>query len=596
MPLTNKRPRPPLTVLQTQADSTAPRYADERASTSSEGLQALQQFLDSLLRHRSFILRMTILGAALGVLAGLFMSPTYTATSQLLVDLRPGGTSDASSVGGGPTQDVAIDTHLTILSSDSYLRRLLPSIRALDESARAPTSGLGSVSRWLWSEPNDNSVIAELKRNLRIGQERRSKIISISYSGPDPKRASEVANVVAQSYIDDLARQKNQDTKRALDLLATQSAEIKNNLTRAEQELSKYNADHAPAVGNPGLEWQVVTLAQQLEALLRKRQELAESRVVAQPDVSILALATIPDRPTSLSSIFLIPPAIITFALLGCFLAFGFSRFDRSLDSVTAATRALGVPCIGILPTVTHETGLQLNHLLHKPNSRYSKMVRSAFASMLASHDPEAKRQRRIVLITSSVPAEGKTTLAWSFACCAAGLGWRTLLLDFQPGGASEEEAINPLRMTASDHPLAGSVKHVSAELNYLLVPTSGGSLFQLLADPNALPLLQHGDDSYDLVIIDAPSLSHEPEAGLLASWADDVLFAVRWRTTSRDAALDALSQLKQSEGLGGPVRDRRIFTVLTRAEPSTEAEPSEIAAVAPALQDNTERKWSANG
>uniref|UniRef100_UPI0013D67C9F CpsD/CapB family tyrosine-protein kinase n=1 Tax=Enterobacter hormaechei TaxID=158836 RepID=UPI0013D67C9F len=71
--------------------------------------------------------------------------------------------------------------------------------------------------------------------------------------------------------------------------------------------------------------------------------------------------------------------------------------------------------------------------------------------------------------------------------------------------------------------------------LDYIPPPRLDGDLLDLLASPQVPLLINQLREAYDLVIIDGPAAFGGPEAGLLAAWADKVLFAVRWGWTNRD-------------------------------------------------------------
>jgi uncharacterized protein involved in exopolysaccharide biosynthesis/Mrp family chromosome partitioning ATPase len=588
--LVGRRIRPLQALSPDMAEDEFGRHLTEQSPASNDGLQSLNRVLDSVRKYKRLVVRMIVIGALLAGVAGLLMSPSYLATSQLAVDVRQSGAVDTSNAGGAsavPTpaaEESTIDTHVTVLLSDAFLRRLLPTLRALEDARHSAEAGTQTWTQSLrallgrtWSatkellfgkhhEPDDGTALAALKRSLKVGQERRSRIIAVTSTASDPQRAAEIANAVAKSYVDEVARQKQSDVEYALSSLATQSSKVQRDLVRAEEELK------ASRLGQPSqnaaLEWQVTTLAQQFETLLRRRQELTSKGLTAQSDVSILATATPPERPTSLHPLLMIPPAAIIFALLACVLAVILNRFDRTLHTEADAAEALRVPCAGLIPSIPLEPGKQPYYVLEQPASLYARAIRSILVSILAS-DPATPRSQRVVLVSSSMGGEGKTTLAWSLGLYAARLGWRTLLLDFgqftrRPGG----ENANLLSVLAYGRPLADAIEHIhESGIDYLPATLSGGHRLRILADPKVSSLLRQLSDTYDFVIIDGPSLLEAPEARLLASWADHVLLAIHSGSTDRETAQSALHQLVRTEHLN-PAQITRFSSVLTRAEP----------------------------
>lgn len=593
--LVGKRIRP-LAVLSTELTESEPGLRmTERTPAPHDGMQTWKHMLDSIRKYRRFVVRMTVVGAVLAGVAGLFMQPSYVATAQLAVDVRQPGAADASGAAGPAaapapgTEESVIDTHVTVLLSDAYLRRLLPTLRALEDARNAAQTGSrtwaqafrsllgnawsGTKRLILGSAPDRGEALAALKRGLKVGQERRSRIISVAFTASDPQRAAEIANTVTKSYVDELVRRKQSDTEQVLNSLATQSSRIQRELAKAEEELRTYRAGQGATPRDSSLEQQVTALAQQFETLLRRQEQAAREGIV-QPDVSLLATASPPERPASLHPLLIVPPAVIASALLACFLAVIFNRFDRTLHKETEAVEALHIPCAGLVPEIPPGSTERPQYVLEQPASLYSRAIRAILVSTLAA-DPVPQRSKRIVLVSSSVGGEGKTTLAWSLGFYAAQLGWRTLLLDFgqcrrRPG----DKSADLLSVLAHGRPLADAVQPIrESGLDYLPAVSSDGSQLLLLANPEIAPLLRQLSEAYDFVIIDGPSLQEAPETRLLASWADHVLLAVQCGSTNRELAQAALHQLAQAEHLN-PARITRLSSVLTRAVPPQPNQP----------------------
>ncbi len=417
-------------------------------------------------------------------------------------------------------------------------------------------------------------AIAGLKGRLKVSQEHRSRIISVIFTDADPERAAEVANLVARSYVDELARQKQAVEAQALDAIAVQSSAVQRDLSKATAELDARRPGQTSPSQSAALEWQMTTLAQQFETLLRRRQELTTKGVVTEPEVTLIADASPPDFPSSLNPLLLVPPVTIAFALFACLLAVILNRFDRTLHTEAEAAEALRIPCAGLIPSIPLDLSRQPRRLLEQPAIAYTRAIRSTVVSLLAS-DPVASRSQRIVLVTSSIRGEGKTAVSWSFGFYAAQLGRRVLLLDFghlsrRSGGAPADL----FRMLAHDHPLADAIQHIQElGIDYLSAGSSDGNCLWLLANPKMSLLFEQLRDAYDLVVIDAPSLQDAPEVRLLARWADHVLLAVRAGSTNRNMAQSMLHQFARTEDLNA---NTQFWSVLTRRHPS-EPEPSDM-------------------
>ncbi|MCP1767452.1 GumC family protein [Bradyrhizobium japonicum] len=572
----------PVTVLsqgRSQGDEPPP----------DDAIAAFKHVFESIRRYKLFIVKMIAAGALLAVLGSIFMSPTYLATAQLVVSARSGAADNAGAPGNstptGGSDDPTIDTHVTVMSSDAYLRRLLPALRMLDN----PANENGSVLRTALSkikgflsfrkDPSDGAAVAALKGRLKVSQERRSRVISVIASYPNPERAADVANLVARSYADELVRQKRAVELQALDAIAAQSANVQRELSTAKAE---WDASHSgqtssspeAAQAAAALEWKITTLAQQYETLIRKRQDLTTKGVIAEPDVTVIADASPPDFPSSLNPFLLVPPITIIFALLACLVAIILKHFDRSLHTEAEAAEALDIPCVGLIPSIPPELSISPQRFVEQSAVSHSRAVRSTVVSLMAA-DPVSPQTPHVILVTSSLHGEGKSAIAWSFGFCAAQLGQRVLFLDFSQlprrvGG----EASDLFKLLAHDGAAAKAVQHIpELGIDYISSRLSEGSRLGPLAGPKVASLFEHFRNTYDLVVINAPSLDDAPEVRLLASWADHVLLAVRAGSTSRDVVRSTLTRFAGTSDLDSRVK---IWCVLTHGVPSEPA-PSDL-------------------
>ncbi|MCK1655267.1 hypothetical protein IVA88_28045 [Bradyrhizobium sp. 149] len=560
-------------------------------SPPDDAIAAFKHVFESIRRYKLFIVKMISAGALLAVLGSLFMSPTYLATAQLVLSARSGGAADTAGAPGnaaptGGSDDPTIDTHVTVMSSDAYLRRLLPALRLIDnpahESGSAALLGtaLSKIKGFLSfrkDQPSDGAAVAALKGRLKVSQERRSRVISVIASDFNPQRAADVANLVARSYADELVRQKRAVELQALDAIAAQSANVQRELSTAKAEWDASHSGQPSSQTAAALEWKITTLAQQYETLIRKRQDLTTKGVVAEPDVTVIADASPPDLPSSLNPFLLVPPITIVFALLACLLAIILKHFDRSLHTEAEAAEALDIPCLGLIPSIPPELSISPQRFVKQSALSHNRAVRSTVVSLMTA-DPDSPLPPYVVLVTSSLQGEGKSAIAWSFSFCAAQLGQRVLFVDFSQvprrvGG----EAADLFKLLAHDGAAAKAVQHIpELGIDYISSRLSEGSRLGPLASPKVASLFEHFRNTYDLVVISAPSLDDAPEVRLLASWADHVLLAVRAGSTSRDVVRSTLNRFAGTSDLDARLKLWCVLThgVASELAPST-LEPS---------------------
>src|SRR6476620_1978935 len=103
----------------------------ERSLAASDGTHTLKKVLDSVRKYRRLVITMIVVGPLVAAIVTFLMPPAYLATAQLAVDVRSASTTNSPGA-----EEAIIDTHVTVLLSDAYLRRLLPVLSALDDARK----------------------------------------------------------------------------------------------------------------------------------------------------------------------------------------------------------------------------------------------------------------------------------------------------------------------------------------------------------------------------------------------------------------------------------------------------------------------------
>ena len=573
----------------------------------------------AILRRRSpLILTIAGIGMVLATVVGLLIPPKYTAMAQLVIEAPAG--SSAERAPGVSALDESIDTHVTLLSSRDHLQRVIDSLLqdpefrpaarasadpeptlgagggapqsvALDHQAGSTateTMGLNELKRrlniWLGVFRRSGSTavppLEEFERNTRAIQERRSRVISVAFTSTSPEKAAAFANRIVQLYVDRLTEQKQASASREMARLDERIAEAKYETERAgvavQKAIQQRHGSEQNAISEEReadgqlreLLRHAGTSAQLYDSLLRRRKEMRDRQETVAPGVGIHVLAGVPNRPSSHNPTLFIFPAFIVLAIGGGWLAVVLEQLDRGLRSEQETGDALGISCIGLVPLLPRTHAIRpYQYLLTEPFSAYAEAIRSAVATLgLAAG---SARTCKVVLISSSVPGEGKTTLALSLAAYLGMLGRRVLLLDLSSGqGSPLGEFDDAAERGIADLPLqnrltAQLIRRVAeAGLDYL--PIAGYRLdpLVLFAREQMQRLVRQLRESYDCVIIDGPPVLGSVEARLLSSIVDKLLLVVKWGSTRREVAQNALSLLRDSGCLDKDRSDLAIAIV----------------------------------
>lgn len=180
--------------------------------------------------------------------------------------------------------------------------------------------------------------------------------------------------------------------------------------------------------------------------------------------------------------------------------------------------------------------------------------------------------QIKTIMITSSVPNEGKSFVAIQLWRMLAEVGSRTLLIDCDlrksemraKYGISSTE-----KLTGIAHYLAGKVELPQAVYetnipNAFIIPLSASVANPsiLLENPRFTEMIEACASQFDYILIDTPPLESVADALCIAPHTDGVVLVVRSGQTSRRLVADAIDGLKRT---GVPV----LGVVLNRVEAS---------------------------
>ncbi|TIS04311.1 MAG: polysaccharide biosynthesis tyrosine autokinase [Mesorhizobium sp.] len=289
--------------------------------------------------------------------------------------------------------------------------------------------------------------------------------------------------------------------------------------------------------------------------LTEEKSTLLNSGVRVITDASVPGAPSFPNRPL--------------FAALGVVFGIFFGGGGAVLRELFASgfmakkqiEEELAVPVLASMPRMSGWSkdvhAQPVAYLERKPLSRYSEAVRRLRLGIQAT--PELDRSPRLVLVTSAMPGEGKTTLALSLACSAAADGERVLVIDADLrlsaataffGMADKVGLVDLLTLPVK----AANAIHLDERSGISMLPAGARTRNPpaLLASARMRSLLEEVRGKFDTVIIDAPPVGPAADASILARHVDKVVFVVRWRETSREAVAEGIRHLGDRSKLAG--------------------------------------------
>jgi succinoglycan biosynthesis transport protein ExoP len=187
-------------------------------------------------------------------------------------------------------------------------------------------------------------------------------------------------------------------------------------------------------------------------------------------------------------------------------------------------------------------------HVLEKPGTAFAEAIRGLGTKLLLL---DGERSPRTVLITSSLPQEGKTMVVSSLAYLHASFGHRVAVVDcdlrkpavhLDLGVPLEPGLVDFLAGTAS--PEEVTYKDPRCGISVIPAGSETGNPAGLLASDRMKTLLTTLALSHDLVILDSSPVLSVSDTLALARLADNTVFLVRWAESRQALALRGLRSL----------------------------------------------------
>ncbi len=288
-----------------------------------------------------------------------------------------------------------------------------------------------------------------------------------------------------------------------------------------------------------------------LDSFLARLAELTNRAELDEPDAHIASRAAAPARPSFPKPWLFLGVAFTGSLGLSVSLAFFLERFRSGFQSTRQVREVLDLPTFGIIPRLPRRA-LPGDHLVDKPESAYAEAVRSAQLALLNARGGVGAGGGGAVMVTSSLPGEGKTAFAVSLGRSLALAGRRTLLVDAdlrRPGVARQLDAyrIPGLADLLGQHASPDeAVRHdPRTGLDFVAAGARTRDPQRLLGDPRLRGLFATWLAAYDMVLVDTPPVMVAFDAALLADNCGMALYVVEWDRTPRRAVEAGIEHLR---------------------------------------------------
>ncbi|MCX5707982.1 MAG: polysaccharide biosynthesis tyrosine autokinase [Candidatus Omnitrophica bacterium] len=322
------------------------------------------------------------------------------------------------------------------------------------------------------------------------------------------------------------------------------------------------------------------------------KEKLEEARISEAQKVSAVSIvnpAVLPTSPISGDNSLKILMGAFLGLILGVALAFIFETLDTSIGTIEDVENVIKLPVLGVVPPIEYEVNAQrgfVERIQARFNPKEKTDAEERFVHLFSHYQPqspttEAYRNihtnlklspaRKTILITSSGPREGKSSVACNLALVMAQIGLKTVLVSAdlrrpilaKVFGIKREPGLNELIMgtVGLDSALNNITDILLGEIgleeirktpgieNIWILPT--GHLppnpVEILESKVLVEIIEKLKSRFDVVILDAPPVLPVTDSSLLAPKVDCVVLVYEIGRTSREGLMRAKVQLESA-------------------------------------------------
>jgi capsular exopolysaccharide synthesis family protein len=398
---------------------------------------------------------------------------------------------------------------------------------------------------------NDNPIIIDLeqkKANLQSLLKQHIEQINGSQT-KIPQGLLQIGEL-KQTLIKDFLQSEDQRLS-----LAQKLASLNNSRAAYERRLKNI----------PQLEQTQRQLEQNLEVadstyqnLLKKTQELQVAENKNTSNARIISQALVPEKPSSGKEIIVLVIGVLFGALLSVSTVLVLEARDRSLKTLGEIREIFGYKLLGIVPLSTKNIRSRYRDAKYTvpeiairdtPYSLTSDIYRMIQANLnFLSSDKVLKS----IVVTSTDPKEGKSTVAANLAAALAQKGYAVLLIDADMRSPFQHHIWQLANIGGLSDLLLGQSKSnasVCKVMNNLDILTAGAKPLNPISflDSKMASIIEYYSLQYDYVIIDAPTLLLNADAITLSQMTDGTLLVARPGVTDASNAKAAQEMLERA-------------------------------------------------
>lgn len=438
----------------------------------------------------------------------------------------------------------------SLLNEKLMTERALAEVNNTYRSVQATDKSLNSLMeiQWLMQNP----LIVDIRSRISA-QEQLLEQISKRYKFKHPKY------IATQSKLDTLKQEQQTLVDRLVASLENDYHNLRQRKAQLEGNIDVIKQQHS-VLGQHELQLarlkrEVESTQSMYESFLAKLQETEIMKDLGnQDEFAVVDYASKPQYPSKPKVSLLIIMAVTFSFMLSTGFWFVLHLISDKATRLRNLMRKLQIPILAEMPKLTSgQSSKAMQSVLKNEQGNYlfSESIRTLRTSTMVHQD---EQEKRVIVITSVGPAEGKSTLAINLAASFGRLE-KTLLLDVdlrnpKIASAFDLETGHPGIMDLVNRQCKfGDCLHRRPNSQMLVVPggTPPSDPIAVISKPRFASMLQKLSVLYERVIIDAPAVSSFSDALILSKYADAVILVCDVEKVDNEQLLRAIQKFHDS-------------------------------------------------
>ena len=291
------------------------------------------------------------------------------------------------------------------------------------------------------------------------------------------------------------------------------------------------------------------------DTFVTRIKETTATADINSSNTRIVDAAMAPSDPIKPRKSLIVAFALLMGLVIGAAVALLIDALNNTFQSVEQVEEHLNIPVVGILPLVGRRDRKQLAKMFHHGRyTRFNESIRTIRTNVMLSG---YEKPQQVIVITSSVPGEGKTTVSINLAQ-ALGQMEKVLLIDADLRRPALAKALGlPTNAPGLSNLINGTepFEKCVTTIDSIDVICAGSATdrpLELLSSPRFAQALEALKGRYTRIIIDTSPTQAVSDSKVLATLAQSVLYVVKSASTSISLAEKGVGQLLQHRA---PVR-----------------------------------------